>query len=386
MRSWHGASGLLAVGVLTYIACVVRHGGRSTAQGAKDEACGNVVEWAQSHGASFPKLAVTDFFFQVPGEKVSPGLEWTHTRGGDGGATKWFDRIARRRGTMATTTIEAGEEVLSVPSSILLSVENARASPELKRLFDEYGDVMDDYTVLALFILREYSKGAESKFWPYLCSMPRPSDMTTTLYWSKHELRMANITAFTNEDRADGRMYKGNLALQTERLRQLLLHKYNTHVPILLASFPDLFQRDFLNFSSWTWALTLVYSRNWGVTDPRKTLTSARPHQSTGSGIGAYGKSSHTLVPLADLLNHHDPVTDPLSCFLDWRSNGTRMAMIARRRYERGEEVFTSYGSDCNDRFIVGYGFAPWPRGHDVRCQRDLRDFSASRVKTGVRG
>lgn len=24
--------------------------------------------------------------------------------------------------------------------------------------------------------------------------------------------------------------------------------------------------------------------------------------------------------------------------------------MVARRKYSRGEEVFTSYGSDCNDR------------------------------------
>lgn len=371
MARWHGV--LLAAIVLIYVMRVAWPGAwpaESSGAAQSDVQCWDVVEWAQSHGARMPKLAVSDFVFQVP---VEPS-------GLSRGATRWFHRIARRRGTIATSAIEAGEEVLSVPTSILISVENARASPAFQRILREYGSTMDDYTVLTLFILYEYNKGVESKFWPYLCAMPRQKDLTTTLYWSKHKLKAANITAFKNDDKAQGQVQKGNLALQTERLRQLVLHKYNTHVPILLASFPDLFRRDFLNFSSWTWALTLVYSRNWGVTAP--TSDSAGQHR--GSSIGAYGKSSHALVPLADLLNHHDAVTDPLSCFLDWRNNGTRMAMIARRRYERGEEVFTSYGSDCNERFLVGYGFAPWPEGHDVRCQRNLREFSASRVKTGV--
>jgi hypothetical protein len=49
--------------------------------------------------------------------------------------------------------------------------------------------------------------------------------------------------------------------------------------------------------------------------------------------------------------------------------------MVAQRAYERGEEVFTTYGSDCNDRFEVGYGFRPNQEGHDVPCQRNLLHF-----------
>jgi len=342
-RAVGGRHGLaVAVG----LACVVSAAWLGAARGRaarglrpEELPCGDVIEWARSHGARIPKLAVTDFVFQPP-DDYEPGADGAHTL--------WYNRISRRRGTIATAAIAVGEEVLSVPRALLLSVANARASPALQRVFDHYGGELDDYTALALFILLEYHRGAASKFWPYLCSMPRPQDLTTTLYWPKRKLKKANITTFGFEGQSGGALTKGNLALQTERLRELVLHKYNTHVPMLLATFPDLFQRDFLNFNSWTWALTLVYSRNWGVTDPelphlKESRRGTRPPPAPR--IGAYGKSSHTLVPLADLLNHHDPVTDPLSCFLDWRENGSRIAMVARRRYDVGEEVFTSYGS-----------------------------------------
>ena len=44
----------------------------------------------------------------------------------------------------------------------------------------------------------------------------------------------------------------------------------------------------------------------------------------------------------------------------------------AGKDYRRGEEVFTTYGDDCNARFQVGYGFAPNPAEDDHPCRRDL--------------
>ena len=85
----------------------------------------------------------------------------------------------------------------SVPTSLLISIENARATPGLgevgvllicsesvprdaraldkcAQVLKEFRKELDQYSTLALFILFEYEKGAAGFFWPYLCSLPKP--------------------------------------------------------------------------------------------------------------------------------------------------------------------------------------------------------------------
>ena len=325
-------------------------------------ACGDVLAWVRRHGGSCPKLAEAEFVFQDDD---------------DGREARWWQRVRRRRGVIATETIEAGEEVISVPTSMLISVQAARATPGLGAVLKSLRKELDDFSTLALFLLFESSKGRDGMFWPYVCSLPRPRDMATPIYWPEHKLRRNAVGVWGGGDGTTGVTSQGRrhqLGLLTERMRKIMLHKFNTHVPLLLSEFPDVFPGG-LTFRAWVWALSIVYSRNWGIPAHDTAL---------GASSSAAAPSTRpTLVPGCDLLNHHDPVSDPFPCFLEWRGNGTRVAMVARRRYVRGQEVSTNYGVDCNDHFVSTYGFRPRPRDRDLVCRLQLSNYSASLVKTG---
>lgn len=74
-----------------------------------------------------------------------------------------------------------------------------------------------------------------------------------------------------------------------------------------------------LTFSIYTWALMVVETRCFELTD----------------GV------QHALVPLADLLNHHpeSPVT--------WHVSKSRFHLITRGGgFERGTQLFSNYGGD----------------------------------------
>ena len=73
------------------IACIigVLHLTWRTEDSVPSHQCGDVLTWAREHGARIPKLAVTNFFFQLPPEDKA-------------NAGKWWNELATRRSTIAT--------------------------------------------------------------------------------------------------------------------------------------------------------------------------------------------------------------------------------------------------------------------------------------------
>lgn len=311
-----------------------------------------LFNWARAHGATIDKLRMAEFWFERE----------------EGAEGHWLKRMAKRRGVIATAKIRKGEVVLSVPFELLVSVEGAEKTELNQVLKDMPG--LDSYSILALMLLQERSKGVRSSMFPYVCSIP-PS-FSTPPYWGRSSLKGRGAEWLSGT----------NLDLQNRRLRQVLARKFNAMLPLLSRKYPNLFPRATHSFRHYVWAMSAVYSRNWGITDRRNSTSSWHAVGSGGQPQGAYGRHTNVLVPLADLLNHHAP-SDPKPCYLDWLANGTRIGMIAQRDYEVGQEVFSTYGTDCNARFLASYGFAPNPKGRDIPCNKDLTNFRASLVKMG---
>mmetsp|Transcript_45608 Transcript_45608/g.108121 ORF Transcript_45608/g.108121 Transcript_45608/m.108121 type:complete len:381 (-) Transcript_45608:123-1265(-) len=325
-----------------------------------------LFEWARKHGAQVDNVQLADFTFEAPLE----------------GGANWLQRIRTRRGLMSMKNLSRGDVILSVPTHILFSVENANKT-ELAEVIAARPEI-GAYTILALFLLQEHAKGSNSHFFPYICKIP--SAFSTTIFWPLERLGLW-------PDRS-------NLVLQTRRLQAALRQHYNQHFPLLFRLFPHLFNSKSHSFARVVWALTAVYSRNWGVNDP----SLAQPEVVGGRVVPphyrsyhiAYGNASNVMAPVADMLNHDvrdtgaiawvpSPSTqaaDGGSEMTTRRPDDHNFAVLAGRGYEVGEELFTTYGQDCNARFQVGYGFAPMTPWEDLPCQDDL----SSAVRDAARG
>ena len=71
-------------------------------------------------------------------------------------------------------------------------------------------------------------------------------------------------------------------------------------------------------------------------------------------GIQIAGLKTDALVPIADMLNHQVPKTT--SWLYSERDNGFVVVNIDEK-IPKGAEIFDSYGSKCNSRFFLNYGF-----------------------------
>ena len=71
-------------------------------------------------------------------------------------------------------------------------------------------------------------------------------------------------------------------------------------------------------------------------------------------GVIIKGNKTDALVPLADMLNHSTPKMTA------WSYEDDKSAFIVRNIdgiIKSGEEIHDSYGSKCNSRFLLNYGF-----------------------------
>lgn len=231
-----------------------------------------LFEWAQGKGAYTENVVLGDFAFE---DSTARGRYW-------------WKRVRMRRGLMATKDLKRGDVVVSVPEDLLFSPQAANQT-ELREVLREVPD-MDSFAILALFLLQERDKGAASAYWPYVCQMPR--SFSTTAFWPLQQVLDAGTDS--------------NVYLMTRRFEAALLQEYNKLMPLLFRLFPTRFSTRTHSFRSWVWAKTCVFSRNWGISDPR-----VPPNRSIGGimserwrGHVAYGSFSFAMVPVADLLNH----------------------------------------------------------------------------------
>lgn len=61
------------------------------------------------------------------------------------------------------------------------------------------------------------------------------------------------------------------------------------------------------------------------------------------------------MVPLADMLNHAPSGTEEVEWVFD---NSTKSFLVkAVRHIQKGQEIRFTYGSKCNSKLFVNYGF-----------------------------
>lgn len=310
-------------------------------------------------------------------------------------------------GSMATDVIEPGEAIVIAPNDSLVTTKVAFQS-DLKPIFEDHKaffgtfDDMNDDLILASYILSEKAKGPGSEIAPFLAYQPKePNNLQD---WSKSEL---------------AELQDPDLMFDSEK--SLELHKEQFAVwKSIFSKYPEKIPEAFLTLEEFTWAIRLIGTRTFGKFAPYTTffpvgellnhdnvqsyyiyLNPEEKADSTKRYGGIVDDEDHdariyevdssteltneALVVLTYYVNQgfgdeifnslrdralqHDaeelkdlkkrrtyrPADMDLS-----ESSGKEMRLMAgaTERYEKGAEVYMSYGRNSNRQLLSVYGFS----------------------------
>lgn len=154
-------------------------------------------------------------------------------------------------GSMATDTIYPGEAIVTAPNDALLTTKVALSS-ELnpifmaeKAFFSEESGSYDDL-LLATFMLYEKAKGESSEWGPFLRYQPK---------------NPSNLQDWTSEELSE--LQDADLVHDTVKSLEAHIETWNNWKNVL-SKYPDKFTEEMLALSEYTWAIRLIGTRTFG--------------------------------------------------------------------------------------------------------------------------
>ena len=232
------------------------------------------------------------------------------------------------RGLLARRDINDGDELLTIPMSMVMTASKARKA--LGK--DAMTEGINEYLALACLLIREKFVLGDKSWWkPYLDVLPEVNEVSPTFAWSDEDLQFLEGSPVIAASKS--------LQMKLQREYDDLLGGENG----LIAKFPDRFPAEAFTYEHWIWAFTMLFSRAIRLRSLKQGETLA-------------------MVPYADLINH-----SPFSqAYIDARASGDwifkdgkeEIILYADRGYRRMEQIYISYGPKSNAELLLLYGFA----------------------------
>lgn len=310
-------------------------------------------------------------------------------------------------GSMATDTIEPGEAIVTAPNDSLVTTRVAYQS-DLNSIFESNKDFfgsfedMNDDLVLASYILSEKAKGPASSIDAFIGYQPKdPSNLQD---WAKEDLLELQDADLIHDTEKSWEMHQEQFAKWKE-----IFSKHLDKIP-----------EELLTLQEFTWAIRLIGTRTFGKFAPYTTffpvgellnhdnvqsyyvyLDQGAVADSTKRYGGVVDEEDHdariyevkpstelsheALVVLAYYLNQgftdevfnslrdravkiDDDELEDLKKRRTYRPPGMdlteksdremRLMSGATERYEKGAEVYMSYGRNSNRQLLSVYGFS----------------------------
>lgn len=219
-------------------------------------------------------------------------------------------------GVFAARRIAPGEEVISVPFSLMLTSQSCFLS-EIGAAIRGMAVKTTEEELLAVCLLYQMHK-RDTSFWrPYLDTLPR-EDRSLVSNIDEELLR-----------ELDGSSLKSGVAAR----RHVVLEEFNSLQSHLFSKHQETFSSAIYSQQQYFWARFIVDSRSWGLPG-----------------------STSALIPFADLFNH-----GPKGQHLVPEPDRQRSVLKAdpRAGANTGEEIFDSYGAKSAGQFALSYGFVP---------------------------
>ncbi|XP_078429596.1 rubisco methyltransferase family protein [Wolffia australiana] len=258
----------------------------------------------------------TMMFVQDPAS-MSNLWRWAKEKGVSAPAVE-LATVEEGLGLVAKKDLSRNELVLEVPKRVWISSDAVAADPEMRR----FCGGLRPWVSLALFILRERAKGAESFWKPYLDILPASTD--SPLFWSEEQLSELQGTQLLNTVQG----VKDFLRSEFLKVEEEILLPYKSVFPSPIT------------FEDFVWAFGIIRSR-------------------TLSGLSG---ENLTLIPVADFVNHSPKITSKDS---PWEIKGkglfSREEIFSLRTtvpIKVGEQVFIQYDlGKSNAELALDYGF-----------------------------
>ncbi|KAL7512687.1 hypothetical protein ACHAXN_009735 [Cyclotella atomus] len=289
--------------------------------------------WLIANGAQFPCLELRKYdnsdrykdnkdgvLESVNSRVVMEENESEEKKDGAGGETtksaitnEVNDGSDEMRGVHALTNLPPQAIIVSIPLRCLITVEMGQNTPIGRKILSSDLELdAPKHIFLMIYLLWDRAvNGSNSFFAPYYAVLPR---------------RLRNMPIFWSEEELEGLKGSYMLSQISDRL-QAVTRDYQS----VCAAAPEF--ASIATLEEFTWARTIVCSRNFGLL--------------------INGRRTSALVPHADMLNHHRPretkwtFCEESQCF----------TITTLKEIGAGEQVYDSYGQKCNHRFLLNYGF-----------------------------
>ncbi|OTB04555.1 hypothetical protein M426DRAFT_152616 [Hypoxylon sp. CI-4A] len=183
------------------------------------------------------------------------------------------------------------------------------------------------HVVGRFFLMQEYLRGSESRWWPYIRTLPQPEHMSNTLpvLWPSDDIDTLRGT---------------NAFVAIQEIKSNLKKEYKHAMKLLPDSYHSEYTRPLYH-----WAYSIFTSRSFR---PSLILPAE-----LASRIPCEIDDFSILLPLYDIGNH-----SPLAKIAWSTDEQTRQCTLkSRQKYSAGEQVFNNYGMKTNAELLLGYGF-----------------------------
>ncbi|CAL5088390.1 unnamed protein product [Urochloa decumbens] len=223
-------------------------------------------------------------------------------------------------GLVAARDLPRGEVVAEVPKKLWMDADAVAAS-DIGRACGGGGGLRP-WVAVALLLLREVARGADSPWAPYLAILPRQTD--STIFWSEEELLEIQGT---------------QLLSTTVGVKEYVQSEFESVEAEIINANKDLFPGT-ITSDDFLWAFGILRSRVFPELRGDKLA----------------------LIPFADLVNHSPTITSEGS---SWEIKGKglfgREAMFSLRTsvdVKSGEQIYIQYDLDkSNAELALDYGF-----------------------------
>lgn len=246
-------------------------------------------------------------------KKDAPASEGGESKSTSTTTNEINDGSDEMRGVHALTNLPPQAIIVSIPLRCLITVEMGQNTPIGRKILSSDLELdAPKHIFLMIYLLWDRAfNGDDSFFAPYYAVLPK---------------RLRNMPIFWSDEELEG--LKGSYLLSQIRDRvQAITRDYRS----VCAAAPEF--ASIATLEEFTWARTIVCSRNFGLM--------------------INGRRTSALVPHADMLNHHRPretkwtFCEESQCF----------TITTLKEIGAGEQVYDSYGQKCNHRFLLNYGF-----------------------------
>lgn len=233
----------------------------------------------------------------------------------------------------ATAPVEAHDPIVKLPPSLALSFINAVSDKDATALGPELLDKLRPHVISRLFLVKEFLRGKDSFWWPYIQALPQPGDRES---WA--------LPPFWDNDEAE--LLEGtNVEVGLEKIRGDVKRELKEIVDILATQGTDFGRR--FKPEHYHWAYCIYSSRSFR---PSLVLSSDQ-QKALPDGVGVDDFS--VLLPLFDMGNHD------MTTAVAWElsaETGTCDLKVGKS-HQPGEQIYNNYSMKTNAELLLGYGF-----------------------------